>query len=34
MLFKQGMVVAPDDVLAASLAAVNGMTPMTGDGLK
>jgi phosphate transport system substrate-binding protein len=33
LLAKQGMVVAPDDVLAASLASVNGMTPMTGDGL-
>ncbi len=34
LLAKQGMVVAPDDVLAASLAAANGLTPMTGEGLK
>ncbi len=34
LLAKQGMVVAPDDVLAASLSAVEGMTPMTGEELK
>lgn len=34
LLAKQGMVVAPDSVLAASLAAATSMTPMTIDGLK
>ena len=34
LLAKQGMIVAPDEVLAASLAAGTEMTPMSGDGLK
>lgn len=34
LLAKQGMVVAPDDVLAASLAAAIKFAVMTGEGLK